>query len=125
VAQRLIAKEARLALVVNRRNKPTEFQYGSPRATRTDVGGQLDVPATYAALAAMQMQDSLQGQLLATGTCSLGTCSAGRVGFACTTDGDCGLPARAYEIRDARGVNLQTFFENLQADLVAMGSCAP
>jgi len=126
VAQRLIGVGARLAMVMNRRNKPAEFQYGSPRATQVDMGGQLDVPATLAALTGMQMQQSLQGQLLATGTCGGDfTCSAGRIGFACTTNGECGLPARAYEIKDARGKNLASFFTSLRADLIAMGSCAP
>jgi hypothetical protein len=125
VAQRLIAKQARLVMVVNRKNRPTEFQYGSVQATRLETSGQLDVPATLAALTSMQMQNSLQGQLLATGTCTAGTCSSGRVGFVCNVDGDCGLPSRTYEIREARGVNLSTFFANLRADLIAMGSCAP
>ena len=126
VAQRLIGVGARLAMVMNRRNKPAEFQYGSPRMTHLDVSGQLDVPATLAALTGMQMQQSLQGQLLATGSCGVDyACTAGRVGFPCTTDGECGLPARAYEIKDARGQNLASFFASLRADLISMGSCAP
>ena len=116
VAARLIAKEARLAMVVNRRNRPTEFQYGSPRMTQLDGMNNLDVPATLTALTNAQMQGSLQGQLLATGTCTTGACSAGRVGFPCTVDGDCGLPARTYEIREARGANLATFFSALRDD---------
>jgi hypothetical protein len=73
----------------------------------------------------MQMQQSIQGQLLDCGTCTAGTCTAGRLGFACTGDDDCGLPARAWEIRDARGSNLDAFFAALRADLIDMGSCAP
>lgn len=125
VASRLIAKKARLAMVINRRNKPTEFQYGSPRATRLDGMNHLDQAMTLAALTSMQMQDSLQGQLLSAGTCTAGTCTAGREGFSCTVDEECGLPARAYEIKEARRTNLGAFFAALRADLIAMGSCAP
>src|SRR6185369_5892018 len=50
VATRLIGKKARLAMVVNRRNKPTEFQYGSSRATRLDGMNNLDQAMTLSAL---------------------------------------------------------------------------
>jgi hypothetical protein len=71
------------------------------------------------------MEQSLQGQLLASGTCGAGTCIDGRAGFSCGTDGDCGLPARTYDIRESRNTNLSAFFTALRADLIAMGSCAP
>jgi hypothetical protein len=112
-------------MVVNRRNKPVEFQYGSSRATRLDGMNNLDQAMTLSALISMQMQNSLQGQLLSAGVCTAGTCTTGREGFSCSSNADCGLPARSYEIRDARKANLAAFFTALRADLISMGSCAP
>jgi hypothetical protein len=125
VAQRLIGLQARLVMLINRKNKPTEFQYGASRATVLDSQNHLDMPATLAYLTAHQMQRSLQGQLLSAGVCGGTTCTGGRLGFPCATDGDCSLPARAYEISLARRKGSNIFFEALRSELVDFGNCAP
>jgi hypothetical protein len=126
VAERLIALQARLVMLVNPRSKPTEHQYGSPRATVVDAEGRLDVTGTRAALAALRAERSLQGQLLAAGACETGTCAEGRIGYPCSADDDCGLPARAYTVTQARRRNSEAFFQALRQELVDLGrSCVP
>jgi hypothetical protein len=124
-AQALIARQTRLVMLMNRRNKPAEFQYGSPRATLLNAQNNLDIPATLALLTSMQMHRSLQGQLLASGICSAGTCTQGRVGNACAVNEDCGLPSRAYDIRLGRKRSRDAFFQALRDEIVTSGDCEP
>jgi len=93
-------------LFTNPSDAPSDFQFGSPRVTRLDVLGRVDVAKTLAALTNRGEERSLQGQLLASGTCSGGTCVAGRIDRACQTDVDCGLPARAIDITRSVGLEM-------------------
>jgi hypothetical protein len=125
VSERLIALHARAIMLVNRHNRPTEFQYGASRATAFDSLGHFDVAGTLATLQAQSMQNSIQGQLLASGICGGTSCVQGRIGFACTLDTDCGLPVRAYDIQLARRKGRDVFFQNLRNELIDYGNCPP
>jgi hypothetical protein len=52
-------------------------------------------------------------------------CTHGRVDFPCSTDADCGLPARAYDIQLARRKNREAFFQALRAEIIDFGTCPP
>jgi cysteine-rich repeat protein len=106
IAGRLTDVGAFVLLFTNPGDRPTEFQLGSAAATRLDVLGRVDVAKTLAQLAARGYERSLQGQLLATGTCTGGTCATGRVGRTCQVDTDCGLPARVIDLPRSSGLTM-------------------
>jgi hypothetical protein len=120
----MIGQGIQLNMVVSPRDRPTTFQYGDPACTRTVTDGNLDLPATLACLASKGEERSLQGQLLSAGECTLGVCSAGRIGNGCSSHSDCSILARAYTIPKSRK-QADTFFPGFLADKVREQSCTP
>jgi len=126
VAQRLIDAQARLFLVINPRNKPSESQYGAPRHSQLDSMGRFDIAATLSALSGQSMQRSLEGQLLASGSCGSGTCDTGLVGYPCSNDAECSLFARPYDIRLGRRRSTRaSFYVELINQIISQGQCPP
>jgi cysteine-rich repeat protein len=126
VAQRLRDSAARAVFLMKPRNRPSEFQYGAPRLAQFDGQGRFDGPQTLLALAAEQMQTSLQGQLLGAGRCDLGRCVEGSIGYTCTGDEDCGLYARAHDVKTARRRSTrEEFYAALLFDLLDLAHCQP
>jgi hypothetical protein len=122
-ADRLIANQVLLHMVVNFKDRPTTFQYGDPRMTETNGDGGLDPVGTLSALVSKSQDRSLQGQLLASGECrGNGVCTGGRVGSPCVVDSDCALTARAYQIprNDAQA---DALFPGLIADILEAQIC--
>jgi uncharacterized repeat protein (TIGR01451 family) len=124
-AQGLIDAQVMVDFVVNPRRAPSSFQYGSPWYTVVDPSGRPDLEATLAALTGAQREQSLQGQLLGAGVCSGGSCTRGRVGKMCTADIDCGLWARAFDIRGVRILHAPLFFQSIVGDVIAAVGCGP
>lgn len=126
VADRLIESGARMIFVMKPQNRPSEFQYGSPRLTRLDNEGRFDGPQTLLSLATEQMENSLQGQLLSSGRCVAGHCVEGSIDYMCSVDADCGLYARAHDIKAARRRKTRDeFYAHLLDDLLDLAVCQP
>jgi uncharacterized repeat protein (TIGR01451 family) len=126
LAQRLGTAGVRLIAVMRRTDRPAEYQYGSPRMTQLGADGRFDLTATWSALAAAEMQDSLQGQLLAGGLCEDGRCAAGSLGYPCITDVDCALYSRIYDIKEGRRRRTrERFYSDLVDELTAVAGCVP
>jgi hypothetical protein len=126
VAERLVAASARGIFLMKPRNRPSEFQYGAPRLGLVDDQGRFDGPQTLLALAAEQLDHSLQGSLLAAGRCEAGRCAEGSVGYTCSSDSDCGLYARAYDIKSARRKKTRdAFYAALLDELIELANCQP
>lgn len=106
IAGRLANAGAFTLLFMNPGDQPSEFQIGSARATRLDSLGRVDIAKTIAGLTARGFERSLQGQLLASGVCTAGTCTAGRIGRACQVNLDCGLPAHAIDLPRSTGLSM-------------------
>jgi hypothetical protein len=126
VAERLVAAGARGVFLLKPRNRPSEFQYGAPRLGLVDGQGRFDGPQTLTALRAEQLDRSLQGSLLAAGRCDAGYCAEGSVGYTCSSDSDCGLYARAYDIKSARRKKTRdVFYAALLDELMELARCQP
>ncbi len=125
-AQSLISAQVMVDFVINPKFQPSAFQYGSPAATVLDLAGHLDAAATLSALAAAQQQRSLQGQLLASGSCVASTCATGLAALTCTTDADCALRSRTFDLRGARRRSqAPVLFQSVVDDLRNAVACRP
>jgi hypothetical protein len=79
-AASLIAGQVQLNLVMRRGDRPSTSAYGDPVCTRLDADGNLDPGPTL---------DCLRTHPNVVGVCTDGSCSAGRIGSACTVDEHC------------------------------------
>jgi hypothetical protein len=124
IVGRLLSQRVRMNMVMQPTDRPSTYQFGDPNCTVLLPGGKLDLAATLSCLIARGEQQSIQGQLLASGECSAGMCTGGDVGRACSANIDCSILARAYKIpRSERQAN--EFFPGFLNDKIQEQSCGP